>query len=94
MANITAEDFKVVLRDIYDSEEMKIDSTYTRTRTIRSTIEELCSTSQRDKQFEQQYLTVLEATERIIKKAKTDKKEEPFFRESVVIVTEQPELNL
>ena len=86
MANITAEDFKVVLRDIYDSEEMKIDSTYT--RTIRSTIEELCSTSQRDKQFEQQYLTVLEATERIIKKAKTDKKEEPFFREMFLYLAE------
>ena len=86
MANITAEDFMVVLRDIYDSEEMKIDSTYT--RTIRSTIEELCSTSQRDKQFKQQYLTVLEATERIINKAKTDKKEEPFFREMFLYLAE------
>ena len=58
------------------------------TRMIRSTIEELCSTSQWDKQFEQQYLKVLEATQRIIKKAKTDKKEEPFFREMFLYLAE------
>ena len=76
MANIAAEDYKVVLHYIYDSEEMKIDSAYA--SMIRPMIEELWSTSQRDKQFEQQYLKLLEVAQRIIKKATTGKKEEPF----------------
>ena len=75
------------MRDIYDSEELKIDSLYA--KTIQTTIEELYSTSQLDKQFEQQYSEVLEATRRITEKARTDKREDPFFREMFLYLVEE-----
>jgi len=78
MASIIVDDYKVVLCNIYDSEELKIDYYC---RMIQTTIEQLCSPTQ----FKQRYLEVLEATRRIVEKAK---KSEPFFREMFLYLDE------
>ena len=69
-------DYKSILRDIYDSEELKIDSKYS--KKIRETLQQLCLNG--NERFEKCYQRVQKDLESVIKASKEKKKEQPYFR--------------
>ena len=81
MASSIATNYKSVLRDIFDSEELKIESEYS--RSIKTTIQEICEEG--NDEFEECFLKVKED----VVKAKDSYKEEDCFGEMYLYLAEE-----
>jgi len=67
-------DYKIILRDLWDSEELNIDSSYG--QALKSKVERLCRDG--DAVFERFFLKVQEV-DKVVKSNKA-KKEQPYFK--------------
>ena len=70
MAELQALDYKSVLRDIFDSEEMKIDSEYT--EKLKRTVQRICEDG--DGEFEKCYEQVRKEVEEVVATSKVNKR--------------------
>ena len=85
MAACTLVDYKSVLRDICDSEELKIDSKYS--HKIKETLQKLCLDG--DQRFEKCYERVRKELEGVITASKDKNKEQPYFRGMFLYLAEK-----
>ena len=85
MAELQALDYKSVLRDIFDSEEMKIDSEYT--EKLKRTVQRICEDG--DGEFEKCYEQVRKEVEEVVATSKVNKKEQPYFRGMFLYIAEK-----
>ena len=77
------EDYKSLLRDIFHSEELKIDSQYS--KRLKDTIEKLCINEENDK-FNKCFVKVCKDIKEI---TKDSKKKEPCFSKMYLYMTEK-----
>ena len=84
MAELQALDCKTVLRDIFDSEEFKIESKYF--EKLKKTIQHICEDG--DKEFEKRYERVRKEVE-LVATSRVNKKEQPYFREMFLYMAEE-----
>ena len=82
MAYSIATNYKAVLRDIFDSEELKIDSEYS--KSLKKSIQEICEGE--DAEFERCFLDVQQAVANL----KTDKEEYCFDKMYLYLAEELP----
>ena len=78
-------DYRSVLRDICDSEELKIDSK--NSKKIKETLQQLCLDG--DGRFEKCYERVRNELEGVITASKQKNKEQPYFREMFLYLAEK-----
>ena len=78
-------DYKCIVRDLWDSEEFKINSKYS--ETLKNTVEKICSEGSAP--FEQCFLEVTEAVERMVKSNDGVNKEQPNFRDMYLYLAKE-----
>ena len=78
------EDYKSVLRDIYLSEELKIDSQYS--QRLKDTIEKLCAATAENDKFNECFMKVRKDLTAI---TKDSKKKQPCFSKMYLYMTEK-----
>ena len=71
----SAFDYKTVLRDLWDSEELNIDSPYG--KALKSKVETLCRDG--DAMFERSFVKVREEVDKVVKNNEA-KKEQSYFK--------------
>ena len=86
MAELQALDYKTVLRDIFDSEEFKIEPKYS--EKLKKTIQRICEDG--DEEFEKCYERVRKEVEELVATSRVNKKEQPYyFRDMFLYMTEK-----
>ena len=85
MAELQALDCKTILRDIFDSEEFKIESNYS--EKLKKTIQRICEDG--DEEFEKCYERVRKEVEELVATSRVNKKEQPYFRDMFLYTTEK-----
>ena len=73
---VAGSDYISVVRDLWDSEELKIESEYI--SSLKATVEKICS--ERSEIFEQCFEEVKEGIERVRAINSVESKEQPYFR--------------
>ena len=81
ICDVSTEKWKNILRDIYDSEELKIDSE--RSKELKGLLDQLCTAAPEDtnlRLFQECFAAVDNDITQIKKEAKTTKEERPYFK--------------
>jgi len=74
-----------LIAKLFSSEEFKIDSTYS--EKLKKTIQCICE--DRDKEFKECYERVRKEVEELVVTSRVNKKEQPYFRDMFLYMTEK-----